>query len=107
MQKLIPMLCLALASCSKNTADVSVSPQLPEGVRADFMERIETTTLKDAIDHAGQTVQVQVGEHALNIPCDGVSENNFAKVKFKVDPHELKVLTFKSCGVSFQSIFPE
>lgn len=103
MRNLIPILCLALVSCSENTADILISPQLPQGVRADFLTRIESSTLRNAIDHAGQTVQVQAGEHAMNIPCDGVSENNFAKVKFKVEPHEVKQLTFKSCGVSFHT----
>lgn len=107
MQKLIPILCLALAACSEKLAEVAVAPELPQGVRPDFMERIDSTTLKEAIDRAGQNVQVEAGEHALDIPCDGVSENEFAKVTFKVDPQVLTVLTFKSCGVSFQTIFPE
>lgn len=101
MKNFIPFFCLALASCSENTADVLISPQLPEGVRADFLARVESKTLRNAIDHPGQTIQVETGEHSMNIPCDGVSENNFAKVKFQLKPHEVKRLTFKSCGVSF------
>jgi len=103
MKNLIPILCLALASCSENTAEVIISPQLPEGVRADFLARIETTTLMNAIDHAGQPVQVKAGAHSINIPCDGVSENNVAKVKFQLKPNEVTRMIFNSCGVSFLS----
>lgn len=98
--KIALLLLLALLSaCASHDSTIKVAPQINGDVKPDFLQRVESATLRAALDKPGKTLAIKVGRHHLNVPCDNVASGGFARVAFNVEAKHAYQLTLVPCGV--------
>lgn len=104
MKIAIPLLLWSVTACSAHANTIHVAEQIAGDVKPGFLRRVESATLREALDNPGKNIALKPGKHHLSIPCDNSANGSYAKVAFIVEAHIDYQLTFMPCGVYIKEI---